>query len=113
MDFQLLFKSFLPDYSFSELDLFEPHEDNRSLLEQESMDRQELRLSLMPGGVLFQRLVPFQSMSSFLRELSRRSFEETRLVLIFFANMFRFCFFQQGNRKLPFVIRSFGCKPSF
>jgi hypothetical protein len=101
MDFQLLLESFLPDLSFSELDLFDPHEDMRSLLEQESADRRNLRLSLMPSGILFQRLVSFQTMPSFLRELSRRSFEETRLALIFFANMFRYCFFTRSTENCP------------
>jgi hypothetical protein len=58
----------------------------------------------MPSGVLFQRLVPFKSMSLFLRELSRRSFEETRLVLLFFANMFRFCFFNRVMNNCPLCL---------
>ncbi len=76
----------------------------REILERESADRRDLRLSLMPSGVLFQRLVPYQSMSSFLRELSRRSFEETRLVLLFFANMFRFCFFNRAIDNCPLCL---------
>jgi hypothetical protein len=35
MDFQLLFESFLPNRSFSELNLFDPQDDIRSLLERE------------------------------------------------------------------------------
>jgi hypothetical protein len=104
MDFQLLFESFLPTYSFSELDLFDPGEDIRSQLEQESSNRRDLRLSLMPSSILFQRLVPFHLMPSFLRELCRRSFEETRLVLIFFANMFRFCFFSRTTENCPLCL---------
>jgi hypothetical protein len=74
--------------------LFDPQDDIHGILKQESSDRRELRLTLMPSGVLFQRLVPYQAMPGLLRELARRSaFEEVRLVLIFFANMFRFCFF--------------------
>jgi hypothetical protein len=104
MDFQLLFESFHPNRSYSELDLFDPHEDIHALLEQESADRRSLRLTLMPSGVLFQRLVPYQSLPSFLRELSRRSFEETRLVLLFFANMFRFCFFNRAIETCPLCL---------
>jgi hypothetical protein len=100
-DFEYLFQLFLPNRSFSEIDLFEPEEDLRQLVERESSERRDLRLSLMPSGVLFRELIPYQSMSSFLRELSRRSFEETRLVLIFFANMFCFCFFTRRMENCP------------
>ncbi len=104
MDFQILFEAFLPNRSFSELDLFDPQEDIHSLLQQESSNRRDLRLTLMPSGVLFQRLVSYQTLPSFLRELSRRSFEETRLVLIFFANMFRFCFFSRRLDSCPLCL---------
>jgi hypothetical protein len=104
MDFQLLFEWFLPNRSFSELDLFDPDEDIYSLLATKSSNRRELRLSLMPSGVLFQRLVPFQALPSFLLELSRRSFEESRLILVFFANMFRFCFFTRSVEYCPLCL---------
>ncbi len=90
--------------SFSELDLFDPQEDIHALLEQESSSRRDLRLSLMPSGILFRELVPYQSMPSLSRELSRRSFEEVRLVLIFFANMFRFCFFNSRTERCPLCL---------
>jgi hypothetical protein len=103
-DFEHLFELFLPSQSFSEVDLFEPQEDLRELLERESSERRDLRLSIMPSGILFRDLVPYQSMPSFLRELSRRSFEEIRLVLIFFANMFRFCFFTRRIDNCPLCL---------
>jgi hypothetical protein len=106
-DFEDLYEDFLPGRVFSELDLFDPQEDMRALLESESSDRRDLRLSLMPSGVLFRDLLPFQAMPSFLRELSRRSFEETRLVLIYFANMFQFCFFSSRVERCPLCLQSF------
>ncbi len=48
-----LYEGFLPGQSFSELDLFDPQDNFRDLLEQESSDRRDLRLSLRPSGVLF------------------------------------------------------------
>ncbi len=74
------------------------------MLERESADRRTFRLSLMPSGILFQRLVPYQAMPGFLRELSRRSFEESRLILIFFVNMFRFCFFSRATKTCPLCL---------
>jgi hypothetical protein len=106
-DFRDLFEGFLPGRVFGEVDLFEPQEDLRGLVEQESSDRRDLRLSLMLSGVLFRELLPFQAMPSFLRELSCRSFEEVRLVLIFFANMFRFCFFSRTRETCPLCFQSF------
>jgi hypothetical protein len=106
-DFAELFEGFLPGRIFSEVDLFDPQENLRTLVEQESSDRRDLRLSLMPSGVLFRELLPFQAMPSFLRELSRRSFEEVRLVLIFFANMFRFCFFSRTSETCPLCFQAF------
>jgi hypothetical protein len=100
-DFEYLFQLFLPRVNFSELDLFEEGDEIHEMIERESGERRDLRLSLMPSGTLFRDLVPYQSMSSLLRELSRRSFEETRLVLIFFANMFRFCFFVRVTEICP------------
>jgi hypothetical protein len=79
----------------------------RLLLESESSSRRDFRLSLMPSGVLFRDLLPFQAMPSFLRELSRRSFEEVRLILIYFANMFQFCFFSSRVQRCPLCINSF------
>jgi hypothetical protein len=107
MDFKLLYENFLPGRTFGELDLFDPQDDIRELLERESSDRRDLRLSLMPSGVLFRDLLPYQVMPSFLRELSRRSFEEVRLVLIFFANMFRFCFFVKKMDLCPLCYSEF------
>jgi hypothetical protein len=100
-DFRDLYEGFLPGNTFSELDLFDPQDDLRFQVEVESSNRRELRLSLMPSGVLFRELLPYRVMPSFLRELSRRSFEETRLVLIYFANMFRFCFFGRSVDRCP------------
>jgi hypothetical protein len=67
----------------------------------------------MPSGVLFRDLLPFQAMPSFLRELSRRSFEEVRLVLIFFANMFRFCFFSRVTERCPLCDLAFDASHLF
>jgi hypothetical protein len=106
-DFMDLYEDFLPGRSVSELDLFDPQDNFRELLEQESSDRRDLRLTLMPSGVLFRDLVPYQAMPSFLRELSRRSFEEVRLILIFFANMFRFCFFSSRMDRCPLCLVNF------
>jgi hypothetical protein len=103
-DFEYLFELFLPNQSFSELDLFDPLDGLREMLERESSERRDLRLSLMPSGILFRDLLPYQSMPAFLRELSRRSFEGTRLVLIFFANMFRFCFFTRRTDNCPLCL---------
>jgi hypothetical protein len=107
MEFSILFEDFLPGRVYGELDLFDPQEDIRGLLERESSERRDLRLSLMPSGVLFRELLPYQAMPSFLRELSRRSFEEVRLVLIFFANMFRFCFFAKRTDTCPLCLQEF------
>jgi hypothetical protein len=106
-DFQDLFEGFLPGRVYGELDLFDPQEDIRTILEQESSVQRDLRLSLMPSGVLFRDLLPFQAMPSFLRELSRRSFEEVRLVLIYFANMFRFCFFSSVCERCSLCAQAF------
>ncbi len=106
-DFRELYEGFLPTNVFSELDLFDPHDDLRGQVEAESSARRDLRLSLMPSGVLFRDLLPYRVMPSFLRELSRRSFEETRLVLIFLANMFRFCFFTRSVNLCPLCEREF------
>jgi hypothetical protein len=106
-EFADLFEGFLPGRIFGEIDLFDPQEDIRTLVERELSARRDLRLSLMPSGVLFRELLPFQAMPSFLRELSRRSFEEVRLVLIFFANMFRFCFFSRTTESCPLCLQSF------
>jgi hypothetical protein len=106
-DFMHLYEDFLPGRAFSELDLFDPHEDLRALLETESSERRDARLSLMPSGVLFRSLVPYRVMPSFLRELSARSFEEVRLVLIFFANMFRFCFLSRATDVCPLCLGRF------
>jgi hypothetical protein len=62
---------------------------------------------MMPSGVLLRDLIPFRVMPSFLRELSRRSFEEVCLVMIFFANMFRFCFFTRPLDLCPLCTQSF------
>jgi hypothetical protein len=102
-----LYEDFLPGRVFSEIDLFNPHDDIRALVETESSNRRDLRLSLMPSGVLFRELVPYRVMPSFLRELSRRSFEEVRLTLIFFANMFQFCFFSSRVERCPLCLQSF------
>ncbi len=100
-DFRELYEGFLSNSVFSELDLFDPQDDLRVQVQAESSARRDLRLSLMPSGVLFRDLVPYRVMPTFLRELSRRSFEETRLVLIFFANMFCFCFFARSVDLCP------------
>ncbi len=55
----------------------------------------------MPSRALFQRLDPYQPNPSFLHELSRRSFGKTRLILLFFANMFCFCFFSCVMENCP------------
>jgi hypothetical protein len=102
-----LYEDFLPGRVFSELDLFDPQDNFRETLERESSDRRDLRLSLMPSGVLFRNLIPFQALPSFLRDLSRQSFEEVRLILIFFANMFRFCFFSRQTDRCPFCLIEF------
>jgi hypothetical protein len=112
-DFRDLFEGFLPGRVYGELDLFDPQEDIRALLEQESSERRDLRLSLMPSGVLFRELLPYQAMPSFLRELSRRSFEEVRLVLIYFANMFRFCFFSRPTERCPLCVQAFAASHLF
>jgi hypothetical protein len=106
-DFRELYEDFFPGQVFSELDLFNLPDNFRAELERESSDRRELRLMLMPSGVLFRTLVPYRVMPSFLRELSRRSFEEVRLVLIFFANMFRFCFFSRVVDRCPLCLSNF------
>jgi hypothetical protein len=54
-------------------------------LERESTELREARLTLMPSGSLFRQLLPTQALPSFLRELSIRSHEEVRLILIFFG----------------------------
>jgi hypothetical protein len=105
-EFEQLFETFLPNQSFSELDLFDPQDEFREMLERESSVRRDLRLSLMPSGVLFRDLVPYQSMSSFLRELSRRSFEETRLVLIFFCEYVPVLFLYPNDGKLSALFPS-------
>jgi hypothetical protein len=106
-DFKDLYEDFLPGSVFSELDLYDPQDDLRTQVETESSARRDMRLALMPSGVLFRDLIPYRVMPSLLRELSRRSFEETRLVLIFFANMFRFCFFSRATDLCPLCQNAF------
>jgi hypothetical protein len=106
-DFEDLYEDFLPGRVFSELDLFDPQDDLHALLANESELRRDMRLSLMPSGVLFRDLLPYRAMPSFLRELSRRSIEEVRLTLIFLANMFRFCFFSRRMDSCPLCFSAF------
>jgi hypothetical protein len=106
-DFRELFEGFFSGQVFSELDLFDLPDNFRVELERESSERRDLRLTCMPSGILFRTLVPYRAMPGFLRELSRRSFEEVRLVLIFFANMFRFCFFSRAVDRCPLCLSNF------
>jgi hypothetical protein len=105
LDFCSLYESFFRDRLFSELDLFDPVEAIRGDLERESLELREARLTLiMPSEILFRQLVTAQALPSFLRELSIRSHEETRLILIFFANMFRFCLFSRPIERCPMCL---------
>jgi hypothetical protein len=100
-NFAELYEAFFHGSRFSEFDLFSPVDEFRLRLEVESAAHRHLRLTLMPSGILFQQLVPIGSLSSFMRDLSVRSFEEVRLVLLFFANMLRFCLFSRAQVNCP------------
>jgi hypothetical protein len=97
-----LYESFFHGRRFSEFDLSSPEDEFRLELELESAAHRHFRLTLMPSGILFQRLISGGSYSSFARELSMWSFEEVRLILLFFANMLRFCFFTRPQETWPF-----------
>jgi hypothetical protein len=101
-DFAELYESFFHGRRFTEFDLFSPEDEFRMELEMESEAHRHLRLTLMPSGILFQRLVSLGSYTTFARELSLRSFEEVRLILLFFANMLRFTFFVRPQETCPF-----------
>jgi hypothetical protein len=101
-DFVELYEDFFHGSRFSELDLFAPIDEFRLRLELESIEHRRLRLSLMPSGILFQQLIQLGSHSLFLQELSVRSFEEVRLVLLFFADMLKFCLFTCRQDDCPF-----------
>jgi hypothetical protein len=101
-DFSNLYEAFFHGRRYTEFDLFSPLNEFRMELELESVAHRHLRLTLMPSGILFQQLVAIGSYSSFARELSRRSFEEARLILLFFANMLRFSFFTRTQESCPY-----------
>jgi hypothetical protein len=100
-DFQVLYESLFPRRRFAEIDLFSENENHAVELARESNTLREARLFMMPSGVLFRTLLPYQVFPGFLAELSRRSFEEVRLVLIFLANMFSYCFFSRTTESCP------------
>ncbi len=86
-DFAEIYEAFFQGSRFSEFDLFSPVDEFRTRLEAESIEHRNLRLTLMPSGILFRHLIPIGSLSSFMRELSIRSFEEVRLILLFFLRI--------------------------
>jgi hypothetical protein len=100
-NFAELYEAFFHGSQFREFDLFSPTDEFRIRLEVELAAHRHLRLTLMPSGILFQQLVPIGSPSSFMRDLSVRSFKEVRLVLLFFANMLRFCLFTRAQVNCP------------
>ena len=112
-DFQIAFENFLPDESFSELDLFDATEPWRELLERESLYQREARLRLMPSAALFMSLVPYGVPRNFLRALSLRSFEEVRLLIWFFGQMLRFCFFNSRQDQCPLCGNQFNSEHFF
>ena len=62
---------------------------------------------------LFISLVPFGIPGSFLRELSIRSFEEIRLLRLFFGQMLRFCFFNHRTDYGPLCSFAFSSEHFF
>ncbi len=105
--FEVLFESLFPPRSFCELDLFDDDRELQLLLKRESASIRDIRLLSMPSGILFREFFLYQAMPCFLAELSSRSFEEVRLLLIFFANMFRFCFFTRTTDFCPLCTSHF------
>ena len=92
-DFCKIFESFYNERAFIELDLFEEESQITELLRMESMSQRTLRMTLSPSAHLLRDLLPHRVTRSFLVSLSQRSFEEVRLILLFWGNMLRYCFF--------------------
>jgi hypothetical protein len=112
-DFESLYESLFPRRRFAELDLFSESDDHAASLARESNSLRETRLFMMPSGILFRTLLPYQVFPGFLAELSRRSFEEVRLVLIFLANMFSYCFFTRTTEACPLCHSQFSSSHLF
>ena len=92
-DFGSLFERFYTERMFSEIDLFDEEQSMMELLRTESMSHRNGRMTLSPSAHLFQVLLPYRVNRPFLAALSARSFEEVRLMLLFWGNMLRYCLF--------------------